>query len=230
MNMRINFIAANEKRSFSVVTKSFFFGLITIITLSLLGAYLIGLAINAGRDAAQLKTQKWNRDRSQANYAKAREIAARRKGAEKFMADLGAWHETGREWNRVLSALAMATPKTIQLVELRMQSEIKSPPPTAPQSNQKEGETAEKSPCVTTELRLSGRTSSPTADGEVANLRDAFKRPPLSNGLLEASIPPGAFRQDPRPQANTADRIFEILCTYEEIPLSGDNLPTKKER
>jgi hypothetical protein len=96
----------------------------------------------------------------------------------------------------------------MQLTELRMTSEISVLPVAAPAA------APAKPPELSASLRLIGKTSSPTAEADVARLRDLFSEHPFSNTVSSAVIPQDSFRLDPLPNGDSSGRLFEILCTY----------------
>ena len=204
MNLRVNLIADNERRSSSFVTPQFFFSLLGVLITLALVVFFGGTVLTNRRDAATLQREQWVWERAQTSFAKANTVAARLKVAETFMGDVKAWRASCCGWNDRMTLLAHEIPDTLQLIEMRLQSPVKDGP---------------EAPKIASELRLSGRTSSPTAASDVARLRDIFTTTALSNGVAKATIPPDAFRQDPTQQDNTDARIFEIVCTYLEKPL-----------
>jgi len=224
MNLRVNLIFEHERRDCRVVTFRFIAGLGGSLAALALATILGGALVSARRQAASVETEQWAWDRVQETYAQSKALSARRRQAETFFADLQVWSEARREWHETLSALAAAVPGTLQLTEIRLTRTTVIPPAPVPKVR-RPGEKKPPPPPppppphLATDLQLTGRTSSPTANADVACLRDAFASHPLSNGVSSAVIPPGAFRQDPSPRAAPADRIFEIVCTYEQKTL-----------
>lgn len=217
MKLRVNLLYDNERRNCSLVTPRFIMGLAGVLIFVALIAICGGLWISTKHHAAAHISEQQAWDRRQDEYKLAQTLTERGQAAETFWADLQAWRDTRIDWGEQLSSLAATVPATLQLSELKMtrsivipsapvlkaaKSHAKLPPPPTPP------------PQITTELKLTGKTSSPTADEDVAQLRDAFALSPFSNAVSAAAIPPGAFRQDPASNAGPADRIFEIVCTY----------------
>jgi len=218
MNLRVNLIAENERRSCSVVTPRFLIGLVGAVLAAVIVTVLGGAFIARQRHASALKTEQWNWGRVESEFKRAQALAARRAAAERIVADLEVWEKVRLSCQDELTALADAIPETLQLTELNLARTTVIPPVVIPKPA-KRGARPPKPPPpppprLNTTLRLTGKTSSPTAEADVARLLAAFSQHPFTNTISSAAIPPGAFRQNPAPNAGPADRIFEIICTY----------------
>jgi hypothetical protein len=208
MNLRVNLIDEHEIRDCKVITARFLVRLLAGLVVAVILTVLGWAFVTAQQNAAALKAETWKWGRIGAEFKQAQALAARRQAIERVAADLDGWRTARHSWRDELTALASSLPETLQLTELRMTSEISVPPvadPTAAPANPPE---------LSASLRLIGKTSSPTAEADVARLRDVFSAPPFSNTVSSADIPQGAFRLDPSPNAGPTGRLFEVLCTY----------------
>lgn len=224
MKLHVNLILGSERRSCSIVTPRFIIGLSGSLLAAILVVVFGSAMISAHLHTAALESEQWAWERVQEAYTQAKPLAARRQAAETVMADLESWREVRQERHEMLSALATAVSDTLQLTELKLTCKLvvpTAPAPKARRAGEKKAPAPPPAPppYITTDLRLSGKTSSPRADTDVARLRDAFTKYPLSNNVSSAVIPPGAFRQNPSAHAGALDRIFEIVCTYEQRTL-----------
>jgi Tfp pilus assembly protein PilN len=208
MNLRVNLIDEHEIRDCSVITSRFVIfvlaGLVVAVILSVLGWAFI----TAQRNATALKEETWKWGRIEADFKKANILATRRQAIERVASDLDGWRNARISWRDELTALAAIMPETLQLTDLRMASEISVPPAAEPAAE------PAKPPELSASLRLIGKTSSLTAEADVARLLDAFSEHPFAKTVSEAVIPQGAFRLDPASNAGLAGRLFEIVCTY----------------
>jgi hypothetical protein len=212
MNLRVNLIDDHERRDCSVITARFLVcllgGLVVAVILIVLGVTFAA----SQRNAAALKEETWKWGRIEADFKRAQALATRRQAIECVASDLDGWRNARHSWRDELTAIASSIPENMQLTELRMTSEISVLPAAAPAAAPKV--TPAKPPELSASLRLIGKTSSPTAEADVARLRDVFSEHPFSNTISSAVIPPGAFRLDPLPTSDASGRLFEILCTY----------------
>jgi hypothetical protein len=216
MNLRVNLIYENERRDCSVITTRFLVcllgGLFVAVILIVLGLTFAG----SQRNAAALKEETWKWGRIEADFKRAQALATRRQAIECVASDLDGWRNARHSWRDELTAIASSIPENMQLTELRMTSEISVLPAAesvaAPKAAPKAAPA--KPPELSASLRLIGKTSSPTAEADVARLRDVFSEHPFSNTISSAVIPPGTFRLDPLPNSDSSGRLFEILCTY----------------
>jgi hypothetical protein len=216
MNLRVNLIYENERRDCSAITTRFLVcllgGLFVAVILIVLGLTFAG----SQRNAAALKEETWKWGRIEADFKRAQALATRRQAIECVASDLDGWRNARHSWRDELTAIASSIPENMQLTELRMTSEISVLPAAesvaAPKAAPKAAPA--KPPELSASLRLIGKTSSPTAEADVARLRDVFSEHPFSNTISSAVIPPGTFRMDPLPNSDSSGRLFEILCTY----------------
>jgi hypothetical protein len=220
MNLRVNLIYELECRDCSVITARFLVcllgGLFVAVILIVLGVTFAA----SQRNAAALKEETWKWGRIEADFKRAQALATRRQAIECVASDLDGWRNARHSWRDELTAIASSIPENMQLTELRMTSEISVLPAAesvaAPKAASKAAPKAApaKPPELSASLRLIGKTSSPTAEADVARLRDVFSEHPFSNTISSAVIPPGTFRLDPLPNSDSSGRLFEILCTY----------------
>jgi hypothetical protein len=208
MNLRVNLIDEHEIRDCSVITTRFLVRLLAGLGVAVILTVLGWAFVTAQRNAAALKEETWKWGRIAAEFKRAQALAARRQAIECVAADLDGWRNARHSWRDQLTALAAVMPESLQLTDLRMTSEIGVPPAA------ESGAGAAKPPELSASLRLVGKTSSPTAEADVARLRDVFSAPPFTNTVSSAVIPQGAFRLDPSPNAAPTGRLFEVLCTY----------------
>ncbi len=223
MNLRVDLIAEQERRHCSVVTPRFIIGLASSLLVATVVTLVIVSFISARRQAQELKSEEWKWSRLEPEYTRAQALAKRRETAEQIVADLQVWRVSRIDWHGQLTALAAAFPSPIQLTELKLTREIVIPPTPFPKPA-KPGERVPKPPPplpprINTTLRLTGKTSSPAAEADVAALLAALNAHPFTNTLASAVIPPGAFRQDTAAGAGLSDRIVEIVCTCHEKTL-----------
>ena len=208
MNLRVNLIYELECRDCSVITARFLVcllgGLFVAVILIVLGVTFAA----SQRNAAALKEETWKWGRIEADFKRAQALATRRLAIECVASDLDGWRNARHSWRDELTVLAASIPETLQLTEIRMTSAISVPPVAASNA------ASAKPPELSASLRLIGKTSSPTAEADVARLRDVFSEHPFSNRVASAVIPQGAFRLDPLPNSDSSGRLFEILCTY----------------
>ncbi len=217
MNLRVDLIAENERRHCSVVTPRFIIGLAGSLLAVTVVALVGSSVISTQRQTQELKAEQWKWERLGPEYERAQALAKRRAAAEHVVADLHAWRDSRIVWQGQLTALAAIVPEPIQLTELKLTREIVIPP-TPLAKPLKPGERAPKlppplPPRINTTLRLTGKTSSPSAEDDVAAMLATLTAHPFTNTLSSAVIPPGAFRQNTAAGAGPSDRIFEILCT-----------------
>ncbi len=216
MNLRVNLIDELECRDCSVITARFIVSLLGSLVVAVILIVLGVTFATSQRNAAALKEETWKWGRIEADFKRAQALATRRQAIERVASDLDGWRNARHSWRDELTAIASSIPENMQLTELRMTSEIsvlpvaasKAAPAAAPKA------TPAKPPELSASLRLIGKTSSPTAEADVARLRDVFSEHPFSNTISSAVIPPGAFRLDPLPNGDSSGRLFEILCTY----------------
>jgi hypothetical protein len=216
MNLRVNLIDDHERRDCSVITARFIVSLLGCLVVAVILIVLGVTFATSQRNAAALKEETWKWGRIEADFKRAQALATRRQAIECVASDLDGWRKARHSWRDELTAIASSIPENMQLTELRMTSEIsvlpvaasKVAPAAAPKA------TPAKPPELSASLRLIGKTSSPTAEADVARLRDVFSEHPFSNTISSAVIPPGAFRLDPLPNGDSSGRLFEILCTY----------------
>lgn len=221
MNLRVNLITDVELRSSSIVTPKFILGLCGTLVLLAIAMTWGSAFLAVQHQAATITAEEQTWEQMQKSYELAKSVAARQQAAAAFMGDINKWQQARILWHATLTDLATATPPSIQLLELNLSSKL-----TIPDADSVPGlrpgvkaTPAQLVPFRASVLKINGRTSSLTADTDVAFLRDAFTLPPLSNNVKSVAIPPGAFRQDPAPNASANDRIFEIACTYNDVKL-----------
>ena len=208
MNLRVNLIYEHERRDCSVITARFLVCLLGCLVVAVI-LIVLGLAFaTSQRNAAALKEETWKWGRIEAEFKRAQALATRRLAIERVVSDLDGWRNARHCWRDELTAIASSIPENMQLTELRMTSEISVLPVAAPAA------APAKPPELSASLRLIGKTSSPTAEADVARLRDLFSEHPFSNTVSSAVIPQDSFRLDPLPNGDSLGRLFEILCTY----------------
>jgi hypothetical protein len=212
MNLRVNLIYEHERRDCSVITARFLVCLLGCLVVAVI-LVVLGLAFaTSQRNAAALKEETWKWGRIEAEFKRAQALATRRLAIERVVSDLDGWRNARHCWRDELTAIASSIPENMQLTELRMTSEISVLTVAAPAATP--AAAPAKPPELSASLRLIGKTSSPTAEADVARLRDVFSEHPFSNTISSAVIPQGAFRLDPLPNGDSLGRLFEILCTY----------------
>ena len=204
MNLRVNLIDEHEIRDCSVITTRFLVRLLAGLVVAVILTVLGWAFVTSQRNAAALKEETWKWGRIEADFKRAQALAARRQAIERVAADMDGWQKARHSWRDELTAVASIIPESLQLTDLRVTSEISVPPAAEP----------EKPPELSASLRLIGKTSSLTAEADVARLLDAFSEHPFAKTVSEAVIPQGAFRLDPASNAGLAGRLFEIVCTY----------------
>jgi hypothetical protein len=212
MNLRVNLIYEHERRDCSVITARFLVCLLGCLVVAVI-LVVLGLAFaTSQRNAAALKEETWKWGRIEAEFKRAQALATRRLAIERVVSDLDGWRNARHCWRDELTAIASSIPENMQLTELRMTSEISVLPVAAPVAAP--AAAPAKPPELSASLRLIGKTSSPTAEADVARLRDLFSEHPFSNTVSSAVIPQDSFRLDPLPNGDSSGRLFEILCTY----------------
>jgi hypothetical protein len=220
MNLRVNLIYDHERRDYSVVTARFLVRLLGGLFFTVILIVLGWAFATSQRNAAALKEETWKWGRIEADFKRAQALATRRQAIECVASDLDGWRNARHRWRDELTAIASSIPENIQLTELRMTSEIsvlpvaasKAEPAAEPKAALKVAPA--KPPELSASLRLIGKTSSPTAEADVARLRDVFSEHPFSNTISSAVIPPDSFRLYPLPNGDSSGCLFEILCTY----------------
>lgn len=122
--------------------------------------------------------------------------------AKAGLTQLGFFRTARLEWGTVLGELPRQVPASVQFLELRHFY------PPFPQSPPGSPLLAPTNRVETGRVVLNGRT---TDSDSVASLLEAFHKPPLDALLVQAKIPPGAFRQEPRRQDNDVEALlFEV--------------------
>jgi len=222
MKLRVNLIAEKEVRDCSVVTPRFLIRLTGALVATAVLAVFGWVFIVSQQRATALKAEEWKWGRLESDFKQAQALSKRLRAAEFIVADLDVWRTVRHKWSDDLTAIAVAFPETLQLTDLSMTRATVIPAVVIPKS--KPGAKPPRSPPPSppefrTSLRLTGVTSSPTAEDDVAGCRKIFTEHPFTNTVTAAVIPPGAFRQNPAVNAGPNDRIFEIICTYRVITL-----------
>ena len=123
-------------------------------------------------------------------------------GQGDVLKEIQVFRNTRMAWGAQLQNIQSAVPSVIQLMELRMSQTVLS------LSNNISARVFE--------VRMTGRTAAERAEVNVVQFLDSLKVPPFAGVVETATLPTGAFRQDP---VNKADRVFEIICKYVPKPL-----------
>jgi Tfp pilus assembly protein PilN len=196
--MHINLILDAEKRSASPIPLALVLRLAVAVGVLLI-LLVVFLFFNSYRTAArelQWAQADWkqNEPRHQAAIGQRTDLAFQKTVLE----EIQGWPPSRLAWGKHLLALQQVVPDSIQLTELRISQSVVSVSNTVP--------------VRAIELRLAGKTGE-ASGANVSLLRQLLTNTPAFTGLVdEASIPVGAFRQDPDTAAGRNSRVFEIVC------------------
>lgn len=196
--MHINLILDNEQRSASPVSLTMVVRLVvgTVITAVVLWILSLYVSYRELKNNTQYCSNEWAQTEPKHVAAKQLREDLIQKSAK--LKEIQGWRSTRIEWGKQLENIRGIIPPMIQLTEMRLSQDILV--------------TSNNIPARVFELRVSGRTGSARSQANVSRLQEAlFKQPPFDSFVESATIPSGAFRQDP---INKADRVFDIVCKY----------------
>lgn len=196
--MHINLILDNEQRSASPVSLAMVIRIAigTVTTAVILWVISMYVSYRELQNSARYCSNEWAQTEPKHLAAKQLREDLIQKSAK--LKEIQGWRSTRIEWGKQLENIRGIIPPVIQLTEIRLGQDILV--------------TSNNIPARVFELRLSGKTGSAGSEANVGRLQEAlFKQPPFDTFVESATIPSGAFRQDP---INKADRIFEIVCKY----------------
>ena len=200
--MHINLIYPEEQRSASPISVALIIRLVVVAVAVLVSVVVFsfyweykGLQDRVAAKETELKMLD-------AKYKAA--IQTRNEVAIKgdVLKEIQAFRNTRIAWGEQLQNLQRAVPAVIQLTDMRVSQTVLT------LSNNISARVFE--------VRLAGRTAAARSEVNVVQLLDALKEPPFKGVVESATLPPGAFRQDP---VNKTDRVFEIICKYIPKPL-----------
>lgn len=200
MNLRVNLILDEERRSSSVVRPRTFLRLVAMGVVVLLGAGIYRGVVHARTVRLHLDI---NRDLWKKTEALQKTFEGLRQELEKEKAalqEVRSFQRSRVPWSRDLAALQAEVPANIQLTQLRMTQAISTP--------------TNEPPARLYTMQVSGRAGREVGAAGVQALLMAFSRPPFAGEIESASLPPGAFRQDSFRDAQPGDRVFDIMVPY----------------
>lgn len=112
-----------------------------------------------------------------------------------------------------LGQIAGQVPSDIQFTELYLPPPM-PPPMPAPARGQKP--VAQTNTFENVTLRLAGRAGGDSPTDAINSLLNDLRKPAFTNLILQANVPPGAFRQEPsRGPTGRNTLLFEIICRCE---------------
>lgn len=124
---------------------------------------------------------------------------------------LGFYKNSRLLFGNTLSQIAEHVPPEIQLTELDVPSPI--PPPAADKDKKPVAQT---NTFESVTMRLAGRAGGASPTDAINSLLESLRKPAFSNLILQANVPPGAFRQDNvRNPTGRNVLLFEIICRCE---------------
>ena len=200
--MHINLISQEEQRSASLVSPMLglkLFGIIFLV-LGLVWGVSFTTRYRALQNQTRASEDEW--ERTEPKYKAALQLRGDLAGAESLLKELKIWRDSEPAWSTQLENLRSIVPSVIQLTDLRVSQTILSISNTI---------TAR-----AFEMRLSGKTAAPRSEANVTQFLEGFKQPVFTPAVESATLPPGAFRQDP---ISKTDRVFEIVCKFSPRPL-----------
>lgn len=198
--MRVNLILDAERRSASPVPMRFVRRLLGLVLILLC---CVGVAaFVSGLRTLQQELRQAEADWRQMEPRHQTVVALRFDNAyqRSVLSELRSWTNARVGWSRQLEGLRRSVPANVQLTDLRVTAVMLL------QSNNLAGRVFE--------LRLAGRTTDPSGSSVSLLQRSLNHQAPFAGLVQEATVPPGAFRQDPAPQASRTDRLFEIVAQY----------------
>lgn len=200
--MHINLIYEEEQRSASPVSLKLVINLavVALVVLILLGTFKFYSSYRSLQNLVQAKTTELKMLDSK--YKAAIQTRNDLAGQGDVLKEIQVFRNTRMAWGAQLQNIQSAVPTVIQLMELRMSQTVLS------LSNNVSARVFE--------VRMTGRTAAERAEVNVVQFLDSLKAPPFAGIVESATLPLGAFRQDP---VNKADRVFEIICKYVPKPL-----------
>ncbi|MEI6516264.1 MAG: hypothetical protein WCO77_09810 [bacterium] len=200
--MHINLIYEEEQRSASPVSLKLVINLavVALVVMILLGTFKFYSSYRSLQNLVQAKTTELKMLDSK--YKAAIQTRNDLAGQGDVLKEIQVFRNTRMAWGAQLQNIQSAVPSVIQLMELRMSQTVLS------LSNNISARVFE--------VRMTGRTAAERAEVNVVQFLDSLKVPPFAGVVETATLPPGAFRQDP---VNKADRVFEIICKYVPKPL-----------
>lgn len=203
MNLRVDLIQDNERRSASPVSLAF---AIRILSFGIISALTLTVLIFGKRMSDVNEQLRWvNEDikKIQTQYDEQIALTANLNRQKTALTELQGWESAHLPFYEQLKAIQRMIPPTIQLTEFHIDRVM---------------QTVDKKAARVFQIKIKGRATSARADAEVDKLRlDISKDPAIQPYLQEIVIPPGSFRQDPDLKAAKTDRLFEIICKYKPL-------------
>jgi hypothetical protein len=199
--MHVNLMLDTERRSASPVSMTALIrlALATLVLLVLLAVFTVFSGFRNLQRDVRWAHEQWQQDEPKYEAAiKLRNDLALQKS---ILEEMNGWQKARVEWARQLEALQGAVPPSVQLTDLRVGYLLLV--------------LTNNAAARVFEMRLAGKTGE-ASGANVGDLRTALTtQPPFADLVQEADIPPGAFKQDPAPDAGRSDRIFEIVCHFQ---------------
>ncbi|MEI6563271.1 MAG: hypothetical protein WCO42_03065 [bacterium] len=200
--MHINLIFKDEQRSASPVSLALMIrvALGALLFMIAFGIFMFAVEYRACQNQVEMANDEWKR--TEPKYKAAIEVRNELAGRMDTLKALQGWRDARIAWGRQLDTVVPVVPHVIQLTQIRVSQTVVVVSNTIP--------------ARVFEMKFSGRTPADRSEVNVVQFLDAFKGTPFSQFVESATLPPGAFRQDP---LEKNDRIFEVVCKYYPRPI-----------
>lgn len=196
MNLQINLLRPEEKRSASLLSLRFILRLAAVLAPTLLLLWLISrimTAVGAQRSLRDLQAQ-WSNEEPQLTAA--REARDDMRFFIDLDAELDGWQSSRMDWHTVLPRIQALVPPTIQLRQLTISHELRT---------QADGAIAREFA-----LNLGGKATGPAAEADIERFSEALRACDFI-----ARLDPAQADRDSSANAHADDRIFTIKGAFQ---------------
>lgn len=199
MNLRVDLILPEEKRSGSIVNPRF----LLKVAIGLVSVLLLGLIAVALFESWRLKSDLTSLETALAETepakAQAMTIADETVQTRAIYEEVNGWRQARIHWHAQLTGLLRHVPRTIQLHSLNIAQKLQV--------------VEEEFPARVFTMTLSGKAVGRDAEKQVTELRQRLLNAACFDGAIE-DVRVARFAADAGQNANKDDRVFELVCQY----------------